>query len=493
MIRRIPTPTPSGAHAVEVATPTPSGRVEPSWQLSRNPRGGGRVIQAMGSLVSRPSTLLLRSQSDERLLALAREGHERAFEAIVERYRRPLLRACRRVLPEARAEDAVQQALVAVWTALEHGHEVRELRPWLFRVAHNTALNQLRMNGYDHDELVEGLRGGRAPDEELERRIVVRATLAGIAALPERQREALLRIAVEGRTQEDVAAELGVSEGAVRQLVHRARVQLRAAATAVTPMPLAIWMADLAGGAATAGGAAATAVKAGAAVVLVTGAAAGPALIQDRPAHGGRRDAAVASLRPHARPAETADDTAAAATPVHTAAVPRRDPDAADAHGGARRRGGDEASGADRRGRDDRGSDSSGSSRSSGSRRSSGSDDGPSGPGGPGPSPSRDGGERSGSSGDDGAERLSGTSGSPDGGDRHDGRSGGGDDGAVAPTTAVAVATPTADDGHSGSDSPATSDTSGSGDSGSGGGDRTVLEDTSSHSGGGDGSSSGTD
>src|SRR3954467_11621336 len=126
-----------------------------------------------------PTIVLLRTQSDERLVALARAGHERAFEAIVERYRKPLLRACRRVLPEARAEDAVQQALVAAWTALEGGHDVREPRAWLFRVAHNPALNQLRLSGYDHEELVEGLRGGAGPDEELERRIVVRATLAG--------------------------------------------------------------------------------------------------------------------------------------------------------------------------------------------------------------------------------------------------------------------------------------------------------------------------
>ena len=69
----------------------------------------------------------------------------------------------------------------------------------------------------------------------MERRAVVRQTLTGLAALPERQREALLRIAVEGRTQEEVARELGVTEGAVRQLVHRARLTLRAAATAVDP------------------------------------------------------------------------------------------------------------------------------------------------------------------------------------------------------------------------------------------------------------------
>ena len=47
-----------------------------------------------------PSVTLLRTQSDERLAALAAAGHERAFEAIVERYRRPLLRPCRRYLPE---------------------------------------------------------------------------------------------------------------------------------------------------------------------------------------------------------------------------------------------------------------------------------------------------------------------------------------------------------------------------------------------------------
>src|SRR3954453_23001578 len=104
-----------------------------------------------------PSIVLLRTQTDARWVALAREGHERAFEAIVECYRRPLLRACRRVLPEARAEDALQHALLAAWAALQRGDDVRDLRAWLFRIAHNTALNQLRVNGYDHDELHEVL------------------------------------------------------------------------------------------------------------------------------------------------------------------------------------------------------------------------------------------------------------------------------------------------------------------------------------------------
>jgi RNA polymerase sigma factor (sigma-70 family) len=241
-----------------------------------------------------PSLVLLRTQSDARLVALARDGHERAFEAIVERYRRQLLRACRRVLPEARAEDALQQALMAAWHGLRRGDEVRELRPWLHRIAHNTSLNLLRQSGYEYDELQESLRIADAPDDELERRAVVRQTLHGLASLPPRQREALLAIAVEGRSQDEVADDLGLSTGAVRQLVHRARTALRTAATAVVPLPVVSWVAsagtrgeltariaELSAGAGGAGAAAAFA-KAGTVAVLAGGVVAGPALIEKR-------------------------------------------------------------------------------------------------------------------------------------------------------------------------------------------------------------------
>src|SRR5689334_1819321 len=236
-----------------------------------------------------PSSVLLRTQTDERLVALVRAGHERAFDAIVERYRRPLLRACLRILPEARAEDALQQALVAAWKALERGDEVHELRPWLYRIARNTALNQLRVAGYDLDQLVETLSAAHDPEEEVLRRAIVRQTLAAVAALPERQREALLRTAVEGRGQDEVARDLGLSNTAVRALVHRARVRVRAAATAVVPLPVAAWAAG-AGGT----GAAVTLAKAGTLAVLAGGAVTVPAVIHE---HGGRSQRAPS---PHA-------------------------------------------------------------------------------------------------------------------------------------------------------------------------------------------------
>jgi RNA polymerase sigma factor (sigma-70 family) len=291
-----------------------------------------------------PSLTLLRTQSDDRLVALAREGHARAFEAIVERYRRSLLRSARRVLPEGRAEDALQQALLNAWTALQRGDDVRELRPWLYRIVHRTALNALRMSGYDYEELHEALRIADAGDDELERRAVVRQTLASLAALPERQREALLRTAVSGDPQEEVARDLGLSDNALRQLIHRARVSVRAAATALTPLPvvtaaaagtprgdsLVDRIAELAAGAAG-GGASVTLAKAGTVAVVASTALSGPALVDrvaDRPP---RTPVAAASAtpapeRPRAKTLEPAHLTPVASTRPAKAAAPPGSP-----------------------------------------------------------------------------------------------------------------------------------------------------------------------
>lgn len=188
------------------------------------------------------SVRLLLTQSDARLVAFARAGHERAFEALVQRYRRPLHNYCRRLLlSNERAEDALQQALLQAWLALRAGTEVGDVRPWLYRIVHNAAVNALRVSGYDYCKLNESLSGADAPQEDLDRRIAVREALAGLAALPEMQREALLRTAVEGRTHQQVARDLGLSENALRGLVYRARSTLRAAVGALTPSPFVSW------------------------------------------------------------------------------------------------------------------------------------------------------------------------------------------------------------------------------------------------------------
>ena len=60
--------------------------------------------------------------------------------------------------------------------------------------------------------------------------------VAAVGALPERQRDAVVLQALEGRPYDEIAAELGVSDGSVRQLLNRARNTLRSGMTAVTPI-----------------------------------------------------------------------------------------------------------------------------------------------------------------------------------------------------------------------------------------------------------------
>src|SRR3954447_22235419 len=138
-------------------------------------------------------TSLLRLQTDERLVALAREGHERAFEAIVERYRVVLERYATRLVGPSRGEDAVQQAFVNAHTYLiGHPEKAIELRPWLYRIVHNAALNTLRASRDEQpfDEISE--RGAPMGDDVFERREQLREALEALAALPANQRDAIL-------------------------------------------------------------------------------------------------------------------------------------------------------------------------------------------------------------------------------------------------------------------------------------------------------------
>jgi RNA polymerase sigma factor (sigma-70 family) len=207
--------------------------------------GGGpgppRVLVTPHSLLA-PARLagqhVLRTQTDERLVDLAEAGSKPAFEAIVARYQRPLLHYCTRLLSQERAEDAVQQTFVKAYAAMEGGEAIRKLRPWLYRIAHNTALNGLRDKALRHEPLDDRFGGRDLPDQAAEGHQELRTVLSAVQALPVRQRDAILLRELEGRSYEEIAGTLGVTGGAVRQLLNRARSSVRAAATAVTPVEL---------------------------------------------------------------------------------------------------------------------------------------------------------------------------------------------------------------------------------------------------------------
>ena len=119
--------------------------------------------------------------------------------------------------------------------------DVRPLavRPWLYRVAHNAALNAVEKKGSDWEQLDENYDGVPQPPQVAEQRARFLQIVGEIDALPARQREALLLNEFEGRCYADIAAQLGTSESGVRGLLRRARRQLRETAAALLlPIPV---------------------------------------------------------------------------------------------------------------------------------------------------------------------------------------------------------------------------------------------------------------
>jgi RNA polymerase sigma factor (sigma-70 family) len=187
------------------------------------------------------SDLFLRSQSDERLVELARSGHDRAFAVIVERYRRQLYAVARRLDFDGKAEDVVQQTFLAAFAALRSGAEVRHLRGWLHQILRHAAWRSSSGSRADASLDVPAA-STPAVDETVENRLLALDALAEISRLPDRQQAAFVQTTLEGRSRAEVATSLGVTEGAVRQLVHRARASLRSVVTAITPLPIARWL-----------------------------------------------------------------------------------------------------------------------------------------------------------------------------------------------------------------------------------------------------------
>jgi RNA polymerase sigma factor (sigma-70 family) len=229
---------------------------------------------------------LLRLQSDDRLAKLASLGNRAAFEVLVRRYRRELVRACSSILDGA-GEDAAQQALLKAYQALLRNGPPDRFRPWLHKIALNSCLEMLSREAetVPIDDSVDGVE---PPDEVYERRERMRSTVGAISGLPAAQRRALILRELEGRSHEEIARDLGLSPGAARQLIYRARNSLRSAASALTPPALLLRLlgpgtaesanraAEIAAGGAAGGLAAKAAVTAIVAGGLAGAAAVGP-------------------------------------------------------------------------------------------------------------------------------------------------------------------------------------------------------------------------
>lgn len=171
--------------------------------------------------------------SDPSLEALA-QARARFLE-LVSGIRPDLHRYCSRLTGSViDGEDIVQETLARAYYQLSMSLQVPELRPWLFRVAHNAAMDFLRKADRRLSWPLEAAaeRGGPQEDPAL-----LRAALSSFLALPARQRSAVILKDVLGFSLEEIADATGMTLLAVKSALVRGRAGLQEHAAELEPDP----------------------------------------------------------------------------------------------------------------------------------------------------------------------------------------------------------------------------------------------------------------
>jgi RNA polymerase sigma factor (sigma-70 family) len=166
--------------------------------------------------------------SDERLTRRAVGGDERAFAAIFRRYHQSLYRFCLAICgnPED-AQDALQNTMMKVLRALPGEERKIDLKPWLYRIAHNEAIDLLRRRRETRPLDVEVAAPGYGLAEDAVTRERLRRLITDMRNLPDRQREVLVMRELAGLNFEEIGVALDTTGAVARQTLYEARLSLR--------------------------------------------------------------------------------------------------------------------------------------------------------------------------------------------------------------------------------------------------------------------------
>lgn len=180
--------------------------------------------------------------ADAQLMLRVKRGDPAAFAALVEKYQQPILNLVTRTLRDStEAEDLAQTVFVQAWKSAGRYQASAKFSTWLFTIARNLCLNELRRRARHPAEPLdaphpehEGELLHQPPDVqtttppdallhgELERKIE-----EALATLPENQRTAILLCRQDELSYEEIAAVLGCSLSATKSLIFRGRETLK--------------------------------------------------------------------------------------------------------------------------------------------------------------------------------------------------------------------------------------------------------------------------
>jgi len=182
------------------------------------------------------------SDPDAALMLRVKRGDRAAFAELVGKYQQPLFNfICRTLRDEAESEDVAQNVFLQVYKSRQRYQHTAKFSTWLFTIARNLCLNEIRRRSRHPAESIE--ENQTENEDQPQRQYVDKKTdlpvdnvlhgeLAGkieqaIAELPETQRTAILLCRQDELSYEQIADILGCSLSATKSLIHRGRETLK--------------------------------------------------------------------------------------------------------------------------------------------------------------------------------------------------------------------------------------------------------------------------
>lgn len=174
---------------------------------------------------------------DEReLIARLQKRDEAAFEELIRQYEKRVYTLCFRMCGNSEdAEEAAQDAFLALWRGIDRFRQESSLSTWIYRLATNACIDTLRRRkkqsgsvSLDDEELfVDAVDTSPQPQETVEQREAQKLLQEGLSALPEEYRKVLILREIEGLSYTEIAESASIELGTVKSRISRGRSLLR--------------------------------------------------------------------------------------------------------------------------------------------------------------------------------------------------------------------------------------------------------------------------
>jgi RNA polymerase sigma-70 factor (ECF subfamily) len=182
--------------------------------------------------------------TDQDVVLAARRGSDAAYRELVRRYERPIFSLIFRMVRDRElAEDLTQETFIKALNALASYRPEFKFSSWIFKIANNAAIDQLRrrevdtlsLDGSPTAETPDAVEAtalqvgskGESPLDEMEAREIGGAIEEAIGKLRPEYRACILLRHVEGLAYEEISEQLNLPLGTVKTYIHRARNELR--------------------------------------------------------------------------------------------------------------------------------------------------------------------------------------------------------------------------------------------------------------------------